>query len=338
LRRQLEREKESQIKEQLSFDQRVLVSVSVEPDYSSMQVQDSTISEGVALKEETDSTNTVRTSRSGQPGVQPNVGVEVGSGNGADTTTADRSETTYEPSRRTSVTQTPAGVPKSITAAVSLSYSYLTGICRLNNPEVETPTRAQIEEVFAKEKDQVTTQVAKLVIPPEPDQVSVVWHYDTLDPEEEVGTSTTTLDTSLDLVGSYGPTSGLALLALLAIGMMMRLSKRKDAGESFGMEIGLPKEAVEAAKKAADDLQKVARASGRAGASRGAVLSGLPGGEQLDAVSLPIGQGTDGVLEAHEVEESAVRTTQMIEQVSEMTRKDAEGVAQVVESWVDQEN
>jgi flagellar biosynthesis/type III secretory pathway M-ring protein FliF/YscJ len=336
LRRQLEREKELQIKEQLSFDPRVLVSVSVEQDYTTMQVQDSTVSEGATLKEESESTSTIRNKRSGQPGVEPNVGVEVASGSAGDSSTTDRNEATYEPSRHTSVTQTPAGVPKSITAAVSLSYTYLAEIIRLGDPEVESPTRAQIEEAFGTEKERVVTAVAKLMIPPKPEQVSVVWHYDAVEPEEVV--EPTTLDTSLDLAQKYGATSGLAVLALFALVLMMRLANRRDGGESFGMEIGLPKEAIEAARQAAKDLESASSSDsgseggspegpiGRADAARG---GGMP-------IPIPVGEGTDGVLEAAEVEEAAVRTQRMIDQVSEMTKQDAAGVANLVDNWIEQ--
>jgi len=336
LRRQLERDKERQIKEQLGFDPHVLVSVSVESDYSTMQVQDSTVSEGATLKEETDSTNTTRNSRSGQPGVQPNVGVEVASGNSGDNSTTDRNDTTYEPSRRTSVTQTPAGVPKTITAAVSLSYTYLAGVFQLDNPEDEAPSRAQIEEVFATEMEQVITQVAKLVMPPEREQVSVVWHYDAIEPEVVVVTSP--LDTSLDLAQKFGPASGLALLAVLALGLMMRMANRKDGGESFGMEIGLPKEAIEAARQAAEDLTEAAQRPGAVGVGGPAMASATGEGGPGGVAPLPVGMGADGVLVAQEVEESAVQAQQMLNQMAEMTRSDSEGVAGLVESWIDRQD
>ena len=329
-RRQLEREKELQIKEQLSFDSNVLVGVTVDLDYSTMQIQDSTLSDGVTVKEETDSTNTIRNRRSGQPGIEPNVGMAVGAGGSADTSTSDRTETVSEPSRRQTVTQTPAGVPKSITAAVSLSYTYLASIYSHNNPDAEAPTEAQIEEIFAKQKGRIVTHVAKLMIPPETEQVAVDWHYDTLEPQQVVVSST--LDTSFDLAAKYGPASGLGLLALLALGMMMRLAKRRDSGESFGMEIGLPKDALEAAQQAAKDLESATpRTTGRApsGGTEGVV-------EGMGVMSLPVGEGAEGLLEAQEVDEDAVQVNQMLGQVAEMTARDSEVVATLVENWIEQ--
>jgi len=335
LRRQLEREKELQIKEQLSFDQNVLVSVSVEPDYTTMQVQDSTVTEGTTVKEETDNTSTVRNRRSQQPGVEPNVGLVAGPGGSADTSTSERTDTISEPSRRTSTTQTPAGVPKTITAAVSLSYSYLARVYRLNNPDADAPPiEAQIEAVFNKQKAQVITQVAKLVIPPEPEQVSVVWHHDTLQPEVTVATSS--LDKSLDLAQKYGPASGLGLLALVALGLMMRLAKQRDSGESFGMEIGLPKEAIEAAKRAAHDVKSAAGRAAAAGRGVSPTIPGVAGlgAEYAKAIPIPVGQRADGVLDAQEVPEWEEQIHQMLDQVSQMTENDSQGVAALVENWI----
>ncbi len=336
-RKQLEREKELQIKEQLGFDPHVLVSVSAELEYSTLQEQDSTPIEGVPVKEETDATSTVRNRRTGQPGVEPNVGgIEVGSGNGTDSSTSDRTETVYQPGQSTRVVQTPAGVPKSITAAVSLSYSYLARVYRLNNPDAEAPPgEAEIEGVFKKQQEQVITQVAKLVIPPKPEQVSVVWHHDTLAPEPTVVSSS--FDTSLELVQRYGPASGLGALALVALGMMLRLAKQRDAGESFGMEIGLPKEAIEAAKRATQDLKSGGQRSGLAGMGGLAAVAGQTASEEdgAKAIPLPVGQAVDGVLDAQEVPQWEEQIHQMLAQVSQMTDTDAQAVATLVENWVE---
>ena len=334
-RKQLEREKTAQIKEQLRFDPDVLVSVIVDLDYSAKQEQDSTLTEGTTVKEERENTETTRSRQSGQPGVEPNVGLVAGSGSGADKSTTDREETISEPSRRHTTTQTPAGVPTEIRAAVSLSYTYLASIYRHNNPEADPPTEEDVKGVFASQEQRIATHVAKLVIPPEPEQVSVDWHYDTLEPEQVVVADP--LDTSLDLAAKYGPASGLGLLALLALGMMMRLAKRRDAGESFGMEIGLPREAIDASKQAAQDIEAAAALAAVEGAARSAGLAGggVAGGRATQA-PLPIGEEAEGVLDAQEVDESAVKITQMIGQVATMTEQDSEAMAHLVENWIDQ--
>lgn len=331
LRKQVEREKAEQIKQQLSFDLNALVSVSADLDFSTKQVQDSSVTEGAAVKEQNESTSTIRNRLSGQPGVQPNVGLEVGAGGAGDTSTTEHNETLNEPSRRSTLTQTPAGVPTNIRAAISLSYGYLAGIYRLNNPTAtEGPTEQQIEEVFVRQKDRITERVAKLLVPPTVEQVSIDWHYEAVESIPTVEAAT--LDVSMDLARKYGPFSGLALLALLALGMMMKLAKKRDDGESFGLEIGLPAEAIEAAREAAKDLESVEpqKAAGRG-------TGGSPGlAEAVRPAQTPFGTPADGVLEAHEVDENTVRVGHMISQVAEMAEKDGESVASLVQAWIEE--
>ncbi len=327
-RRQLEREKTAQIREQLSFDRDVLVSVAVDLDYTATQLQDSTVTGGTAVREETDDTETTRNQRSGQPGVEPNVGVVANGGAAGDTSTTEHTDTEYEPSRKQTTTQTPAGVPTQIRAAVSLSYSYLLGIYRHNNPDADQPDEASIEQIFSKQKTRIADHVAQLMIPPEPEQVSVDWHYDMLVPEP---VAAGTLDAPLDLAAKYGPVSGLGLLALLALGMMMRLAKRQDAGDSFGMEIGLPAEAIEAAQRAARDVATVGGQGPGADSGR---LGGAAG--QATGRPMPYGEEAEGVLEAREVAESSLQAAQMLDQVASMAEQDSESVAGVIENWINQ--
>jgi hypothetical protein len=333
--RQLEHEKVAQIREQLSFDPDVLVSVIVDLDYSTTQKQDSTLSDGVTIQETRENTETTRNHRSGQPGVEPNVGLVAGSGGGADKSTTDREESVTEPSRQHTTTQTPAGVPKETRAAVSLSYTYLASIYHHNNPAADPPAEADIKAVFANQEKRIAAHVAKLMIPPELEQVSVDWHYDTLGPEAVVEASP--VNTSLDLAAKYGPASGLGLLALVALGMMMRLAKRRDSGASFGMEIGLPKEAIDAARQAARNIESAVTQSAGGGrrTSAGSRVDGFATGATT-AAPLPIGREAESVLDAQEVDESAVKITQMIGQVAAMTERDSDAVARLVESWIDQ--
>ncbi len=344
-RKQLEHEKETQIRELLGFDPHVLVSVSAELDFSSVQEQNTQITEGVKVKKESDTSTTRRGQPSGQPGAQPNVGMAVGGGATGETSNTEHTQEVSEPSRLTSVKQTPAGVPKSISAAVSLSYSYLASVYKRNNPEAEKPpTEADIEKVFQKQKASIVELLARLVLPQDKQQVSVAWHYD-VEPEGAAAAGGA-LDTSLELASRYGPASGLGLLALLSLGLMLRMAKQKSDGETFGMEIGLPKEAIEAARKAAQQMHAAGGrkkdAGGRAGGGGGvAVAMAGAGGavaeaaEAIPSAPIPVGQEAEGVLEAQEVDESAVQIEQIIAQVSEIAKQDGEAVAALVENWID---
>lgn len=341
-RRQLEQDKALQIREQLSFDPHALVSVSAELDYSSVQENNLTVSEGIKVETENDNVTTSRNALSGQPGAQPNTGMSVGEGGGVEnSSTSTRKHDVTEPSRLTSVKQTPAGVPKTISAAVSLSRSYLAGIYQRNNPESESPpTDEQIVEIFNKQKDAIVTLLSKLTIPQDAEQVSLAWHHDV---EPAVAEASGALDTSLELAGRYGPASGLGLLALVALGMMFKMSKQKGGGESFGMEIGLPADAIEAAKNAAENLRTSSRrgprgAGGGAGARAGDGSYGRASNAAIEPepmAPIPVGQGAEGVLEAREVNESDVQISHMVEQVASMTDEDGDAVASLIENWID---
>ena len=145
------------------------------------------------------------------------------------------------------------------------------------------------------------------------------------------GAQASTLDETFNLVQRFGPQSGLALLALLSLGLMLRMARKDTASEAFGLEIGLPKEAIEAAQQAAQDAAAAAGSRARPGAAPGA-----PGEAVLETGEVAIGQAamTDGVLVAQEVDEKTVQTNKMIEQVAQVVDADAENAASLLEQWM----
>lgn len=140
----------------------------------------------------------------------------------------------------------------------------------------------------------------------------------------------------MDMVARYGPAAGLSLLALFSLGLMLRMAKKGHDGEAFALELGLPKEAIDAARKAREDLahygslpsDKSRSGQGGAGDSSG---RGSP-----IVTPIPDAAGVEGLLVAKEVGEEAAAVTKMIEQVSSHVAHDAEGIAAMIEKWVDQ--
>jgi hypothetical protein len=118
----------------------------------------------------------------------------------------------------------------------------------------------------------------------------------------------------------------------------MRMARRADSGESFGLEIGLPQEAIAAAKKAAEDIEVVARRPRRTMTTQ-PVASGAVGGPSeafATAIPTPMGEATvaEGVLDGQEVDEHAVQVGNMLKQVVHMVEEDAESMGALVERWV----
>jgi flagellar biosynthesis/type III secretory pathway M-ring protein FliF/YscJ len=101
------------------------------------------------------------------------------------------------------------------------------------------------------------------------------------------------------------------------------------------LEIGLPKESIEAARRAASDVAKAARReqSRRTGQ---AAAPGQTGGEVLEVMPSAVGQAatTEGVLVAQEVDERTVQTNKMLDQVAQVVDGDAEMAATLLEQWI----
>jgi len=320
-------------------DPKALIGVQVELNSTASNIQTEQPLKGVARTERTTREQTVRGQQSEQPGVQPNVGLAAGLGAQSETHEQETSETESEVGRATRVETTPAGDVQKVTAAISLSHTYLEGVFRRSNPNAEPPSDAQIEEVFQRERTRLLSQVVQLVKPQLEENVAISRYYDSAVEPLHAGPSGT-LDEAWDLMKRYGAQSGLALLALAALGLMLRMARKSEAGESFGLELGLPAEAIDAAKAAAADVSAIAaqlatRGAGRAGGPTG---GGAGGGVPFREAELasPIEQApvTEGMLVAQEVDAATVQTRKMVEQIAQMVDADPEMVSALVEQWV----
>ncbi len=271
---------------------------------------------------ETSSLSSTNARLSGEPGARPNLGTTAGGAPLGDNTQESTSRTELAVGRRTLEESTPAGDAEQVFAAVSLSDIYLANLYMRRNPDAETPTFEELEETFTDLKEDVTKQVLMLVRTTEAvtaDQVvDVTWHID-IEPTTEV-VAASTMDSALGLAGRYAPQAALTLLAFVALGFMMKLARRPSEGEAFGLELGLPQEAIDAARRAAEDVQDFADQANMRPAAEG--------------TRLPATETTDGVLEAHEVDEETVAVNKMVDQVSEYLQKDPQVVANVFERWM----
>lgn len=351
LQHEHERRIAEKIRSQLAFDPRVRVNVQVELELTTSDTRSATPTSPVEVRREVDSSRREKGVRGGAPGVEPNTGVAAGGSAGGSVETREMENTQLVPGEEVTLKRTPSGGVKAIFAAVNVSYSYLAAVHRRLNPGADEPTEEQIAAVFQKERERIINQVAMLVKPlPDgrnEDQVRVDWYYDTTGTEPEPVKSGA-LETGMELAQRFGPQAGLALLALFSLGLMLSMSRRaggSDAGESFGLELGLPREAIEAARKAAEDLQSTAaggasRATGRgASAAQAAGVPTVAGeGAPLREVVMPaVGETlvTDGVLTAREVDESTVQVSTMLDQVSAMVDADPGAVAALFERWIE---
>ncbi|MGD8454318.1 MAG: hypothetical protein PVJ57_21100 [Phycisphaerae bacterium] len=333
-RREEERMIQKKIAAQLA-DPSCRVAVQVELEHTNVNIESETPSKPVDVEVETTDRETTRVRSSGQPGVQPNVGVAAG-GRAADESTVEgTSRVRSVPAITRKQEATLPGSVKEVWAAVSLSHSYLASICRRRSPDVTSPTEEQVEEVFREEQARVVSQLTKLVRPQDAEHVDVRWHYDAVEEMEPAATAGSTLDETFNLVQRWGPQSGLGLLALLSLGLMLRMARKSDSSEAFGLEIGLPQEAIEAAQQAAKDASSAARQRQRRSGERAA-----QGGEEdvLTVGTEAVGQAaaTEGVLVAQEVDERTVQTHKMLSQISDVVERDGDSTSALLEQWVQQ--
>lgn len=326
-------------------DPQALVSVQVELNPTTSNVQTEQPLKGVPKSERTMRQETTRGRPGELPGVQPNVGLAAGSGGSSETNSQETSETESEVGLARKVEATPPGEVEKVTAAISLSHSYLEGVFRRSNPTADPgasgPDDAQIEDVFQRERTRLLSQVIQLVKPQIEENVAISRYYDNT-VENVVASAPGTLHDTVGLMKSYGPQAGLAVLAVVALGMMLRLARKSDVSDMFGLELGLPKEAIEAAKAAAADVSAVASQPGRyAGPARRGVgpaeASAIGTARGLDAeLTAPVENvaATEGMLVAQEVDPATVQTRKMLEQVGQMVESDPDVVSALVEQWV----
>ena len=344
LQQKIERETADKIEEQLSYDRNVRVSVQAVIDRAARTEAKTEPIEGVPTEEINTEQSSTKNKAAAGGGVQANTGATADAGgNDGEATKSTSTETRFQPGVTSTTTTNPAGSIKQVFAAIALSHSYLESIHKKRNPDAKAATEADIQKIFDEQKTRIENQVAKLVFPPDAKQVAVDWYYDA-PIAVAAEASTASMEMGLEVVTKYGPASGLGLLALLSLGLVMKMAKQRTSAEMLASETGLPKEVIEAARRAAEGLSPDAPAAGgRRGAGGGASgAAGHMGGvepvmaEPLEVIPLPMGTAAEGVLDAQEVDEGTVQIHKMIEQVNHLTGEDDEAIASLVEKWVDQ--
>lgn len=322
LQREVETQVEKKIRELLAFDPKARVSVQAVLDYSSRNVEDTKPYDPVEIERTKTSESSTNAAPGNQPGVQPNVGVAVQPAATGSKTESETEKTRAQPGVKVSREATPAGEVKQVFAAVSLSYSYLRTLYRQLNPDAkQEPKEADIQQVFAGVKSRIEHQIAKLVYPPDAQQVAIDWYFDA---DQDAATGGAALGGAAasaigPMLQRYGPVAALGGLALLSLMLLLKMARQGVDAEAYGLQIGLPTEAIQAAREAARDLKRAKQSE--------AVIVEEPEEE------LPAASQAEGVLEAKEVDSDTAEVVAMAEQVAQMVNQDPDSLASVLESW-----
>ena len=312
----------------------VKISVNVVPDLSSRTstatIVDpkNVVSRPINEKtQETDSTDG-GASAAGQPGVLSNTGAAVadtavaGRGNSS-TNTLNSTESKVVIGETTTTSVTPAGVEtKDLTASISLPRSYFVSVYRnkLKDPKAEPKDQAEEDkfqaDVIAPELRKAVALAKNVIGAKSDDQIKVDWYDDAiaLHLPEPAAASTTFASGTIPLISQYAKQGVLALVALGALGMMLRMVRRavRPAGTTPTPMCSSPASGPKKHKK-------------------------KPGGvEQLDATDDVFGEANQGeaVLTGIELDDATLASRKMVDEVSTMIRENPENAASLVKRWM----
>lgn len=268
----------------------------------------------------------------GEPGVAPNVGgggavlangaasINGAGGGGGESTTSDSTDqTTNEvlPYKTEEQTEKGAGEPKLVAASVRVPRSYFVRVLKANeaianpNAAAKEPDEKKLNDFIKSELDSVRLAVKSCTGLKSPDELAVDAYYDL--PLAPAGgalapqlASTGALPFGLGAYAKQVALGGLALVSLFMVSMMVR--KGSPAA---------PVIAVAAAASASPAL--------------------LAAGPALVDSTEPLAgeaSGGDPTMAGLELDDEAVRTRQMIDQVSTLVQENPDAAATLVKRWL----
>lgn len=326
LQRQNEDHAARKIYDQLRHIRGVVVNVHAELRTAEEQKTNKELGPATPSKETSKTEEIVDGGNAAAPGVRPNEGrvlADIGAG-----TSSTKEDTIVEYSserntKSTMVKEMPGTVER-LAASISVPYSYLEAVYRKQqglaaDAAVKT---AEIDPVATAQIVRIRSLVKPLISAKDDEQVAVDWYFDA---EGGAGGGAGAAATqnaeagAIPMLREYGPKIGMGLLALLSLFIVARIAKKAPT------IMGLPQ--IEAEKPAWGK---------RRGRGRGEDED-----EELQSFDVPLAVGEahemTGVLEGREVDESIIRTQQIVKQIAEMVKDDPRAAAGLVERWARKE-
>lgn len=322
LQRQQEEHYAAKINNQLQYIPGVLVNVHAILRSTDEQTQQRIYGKPEVDKESTETEETTGPSGAAAPGVRPNTGRQLAETGGGASSMKEKTETSMNGLRdQTDKTVVKArGYVEKLMASVNVPRSYLLKV--LETQGATDTSMAEVEKIAAAEMPKIAAMVKPLINATEDDQVVVKWYHDVAS-ELRPTTERASTPGFIVLAKDYGPRAGLTLLALISLFMVFRIARRAQATMGTGMGGLTP--------------ATVTGGVGTFGGSRsGAGRLAPPPLETLDGGPVTVGeaQEIEGIMVGHEVDESMVRTQQIVHQISQLVKKDPTTPANIIEGWI----
>jgi flagellar biosynthesis/type III secretory pathway M-ring protein FliF/YscJ len=257
-----------------------------------------------------ESTKTEETSTTSAGAADPGVGANTGSpisiatsgggGGATSSTTEDKSEYQNFPSEKTESTQIPAGKDTILAATVRVPRSYFVNAYKSTN-NGKDPDDAALQTEMTTELTSIRTGVKTLLGLKADEDLSVEMYPDLpMGGTMVMATASSALSSPVGSVTAYGKQIGIGVLAVVSLFMMSSMVRKAAPA---------PVVAPSAPASPPSVLSAAEGLAGEVGMSNAAL---------------------DGV----EMDEDAVKTQQMLDQVTTMVKENPEGAAALVKRWL----
>lgn len=286
------------------------VQVTVDLDTKSIQ-ETATLYDNAntVVKEQQNRTNTEEITSGSpapmEPGVIPNAGVSLAAppaiSGSTSTKTEEETKNAIFPGMRQLSTKTPAGKPTVVGVAIHVPLSDFARIWKSHNPDTKDPG----VEVLGPLVDAQLTKAKAAVITAlglkEPEIVNVSWYEDMMIPMDNPGVVQASAGPNIvGMMSGYTREIALGALAMISLFMMTSMVRKGTTIPSVP------------------------------------IIEEMPEPQELVAREPIAGEATMGgqMLDGMELDEDAVRTQQMLDQVQTMVREDPDAAANLVKRWL----
>lgn len=293
------------IAEQLRFIKGAFISVNMAVDNTTSHVQQHTIDEKKSMKAETDietrSTETTGGPGGADAGVAPNTQLSIpsgggGGGGGGSTTEDDKTKIAILPSYSDNDTRKPAGTATVTSAAVRVPHSYFVGIFKNLNGGKD-PDEAALKQMETTEFENIRREVKACTHVDSDDAVVVAEYNDPYVPPVVTQQAASPVPA---LVGTHAKEIAVGALAFLSLFMVSMMVRKGSPAPIPAVAAAPPEPTIHP------------------------VPSDLAG---------EVGEG-DPLLDAMELDEEAVKTQQMLDQVQKMVTENPDSAATLVKRWL----